>query len=39
MSDLVVTNLDMGNHGVESLWAAPAGLTATAYDALEKSHT
>ena len=37
MSDLAVTNIRMENHGVESLWAAPAGLTATAHDALEKS--
>ena len=39
MSDLAVTNLGMGNHGVESLWAAPVGLTATAHNALEKAHT
>ena len=39
MSDLAVANLGMENHGVESLWAAPAGLTATAHDALEKAHT
>jgi hypothetical protein len=39
MSDLAVTNIGTENHGVESLWAAPAGLTATAHDALEKAHT
>jgi hypothetical protein len=39
MSDLAVTNIGMGNHGVESLWAALAGLTATAHDALEKAPT
>jgi hypothetical protein len=37
MSDLAVTSIRMENHGVESLWAAPAGLTVTAHDALEKS--
>jgi hypothetical protein len=36
MSDLAVTNIRMENHGVKSLWAAPAGLTATVHDALEK---
>ena len=39
MSDLAVTNIGMENHGVESLRAAPAGLTATADDAAEKAHT
>ena len=39
MSDLAVANLGIENHGVECLWAAPAGLTATAHDALEKAHT
>jgi hypothetical protein len=38
MSDFAVTNIRMENYGVESLWAAPAGLTATAHDALEKAH-
>ena len=37
MSDLAVANLGMENRGVESLWAEPAGLTATARDALEKA--
>jgi hypothetical protein len=27
MSDLAVTNIRMENHGVETLWAAPAGVT------------
>jgi hypothetical protein len=38
MSDLAVANLGIENYGVESsLWAAPAGLTATARDALTKA--
>ena len=32
ISDLAVANLGMENHGIESLWAAPASLT-------EKAHT
>jgi hypothetical protein len=30
MSDLAVTNIRMENYGVESLGAAPVGLTGTA---------
>ena len=37
MSDLAVANLGIENHGVESCWAAPAGLTAPARDALIKA--
>jgi hypothetical protein len=38
MSDLAVANLDIENHGVKSsFWAAPAGLTAIARDALVKA--
>jgi hypothetical protein len=39
VSDLAVTNIRMETNSVESLWAAPAGLTAIAYDTLEKAHT
>ena len=39
MSNLAVANIGVENHGVESLWAAPAGLNATAHVALKKAHT
>ena len=37
MSDLTVANSDIENHGVGSSWAAPAGLIATAREALVKA--
>jgi hypothetical protein len=36
MSDLTVANSDIENHGVESSWAAPAGLTTTARDGMSQ---